>query len=42
MSAPGESTLIRGVRIFDGTRVSDADSVLIRHGRIVAIGTGFR
>lgn len=40
MSALGQSTLIRGVRILDGTRLSDADSVLLRDGHIVEIGAG--
>jgi imidazolonepropionase-like amidohydrolase len=35
----GRPLLIRNVRIFDGTRIIDANSVAVADGKIVAVGT---
>lgn len=41
-SATSGAVLIHNVRVFDGTTVLDADSVLVRDGVIVDVGSGLQ
>lgn len=40
MTAGGTSTLIRGARVFDGERLTQASNVLLADGSITGIGDG--
>ncbi len=40
--APASATLFRDVRVFDGERTHDARDVLVRDGRIAAVGSALR
>ncbi len=40
MTAPPTGTLIRGARVFDGSRLGEVTSVLLSGGTIAAVGSG--
>src|SRR5512133_2953717 len=39
-AGPGNSFAVRGVRVFDGERLTGYDTVLVDQGQIVSVGRG--